>query len=36
MRDSRETEIEFGDSLPPQHKQANSHAIVIAADKKKD
>ena len=29
MRDRREMEFELGDSLPPQRKQADSHAIKV-------
>ena len=39
MRDRGEMELELGDSLPPQHKQASKQSRnrgVIAADKKRD
>ena len=29
MNDMREMELELGDSLPPQHEQANSRTIGV-------
>ena len=39
MRDRKEMEVELGDSLPPQHKQASKYSQsrgAIAADKQRD